>query len=112
MWMDGLFYNCKSLTEVDVANFDMSKAVTLASMFYGCSSLVGGNGTACDGESIVSQAYARPDEKDKPGYFTSSKQGLESIQHAAGRSQKILRDGILLIERNGKTFNTLGTEVR
>ena len=63
-------------------------------------------------ESIVSQAYARPDEEDNPGYFTSSKTGLKSIQHAGLGTQKVLRDGVLLIEKNGKLFNAQGAEVK
>ena len=44
--------------------------------------------------------------------FVAEGQGVESIQQSAVSSQKILRDGQLLIVRDGKTFNLLGTEVR
>ena len=37
-------------------------------------------------------------------------QGIESVQ-TSGRSQKVIRDGQLLILKNGKTYNALGTEV-
>ena len=39
-------------------------------------------------------------------------QGMESVQHSAVSSQKVLREGVLLIERNGKTYNALGAEVK
>ena len=34
--------------------------------------------------------------------------GVESVQHSAVRSQKILRDGQLFIIRAGKTYDTFG----
>ena len=34
-----MFYNCSSLTSLDVSNFDTSNLTDLRSMFYGCSSL-------------------------------------------------------------------------
>ena len=44
----------------------------------------------------------------------SDKQGIEEvgIQPSAVSGQKVLRDGMLLIERNGKTYNAQGAEVR
>ena len=38
-------------------------------MFFGCTSLVGGNGTKFDASHIDSE-YARVDTNDTPGYFT------------------------------------------
>ena len=38
-------------------------------------------------------------------------QGIESVQ-TSDRSEKFIRDGQLLIERNGKIYNALGTEVK
>ena len=37
--MSNMFYNCKTLTELDVSNFDTSNVTTMKSMFYNCSSL-------------------------------------------------------------------------
>ena len=39
-------------------------------------------------------------------------QGIEDIVVPTGDAQKILMNGILLIERNGKTYNAQGAEVR
>ena len=39
-------------------------------------------------------------------------QGIEDIVVPTGEAQKILMDGVLLIERNGKTYNAQGAEVR
>ena len=94
-----LFSGCSSLVTIDVSNFDMSKVertysmfggcsslttiycnsnwstnTTLTShdkMFSGCTSLVGGNGTKCDGINNLNVAYAHPDGgQSNPGYFT------------------------------------------
>jgi hypothetical protein len=46
--------------------------------------------------------------KAAPGGAT----GIESVQSSAVRSQKVLRNGQLLILRDGKTFNATGAEVR
>ena len=107
----GMFVYCSNLKKI-ICDADLSGIEDGYQMFYGCENLVGGLGTKCDGESIVSQAYARPDEEDNPGYFTSSKTGLKSIQHAGLGTQKVLRDGVLLIEKNGKLFNAQGAEVK
>ena len=37
--MEGMFYNCYSLTSINLSNFDTSKVNNMNSMFYGCSSL-------------------------------------------------------------------------
>jgi len=42
----------------------------------------------------------------------SDEQGVENIQNSAAISQKFLRNGQLYIERNGKTYNALGAEVK
>ena len=39
-------------------------------------------------------------------------QGIESVQSSAVSNQKVLRDGKLFIESNGRTFNAQGTEVK
>ncbi len=38
--------------------------------------------------------------------------GIESLQPSEVRSQKVIRNGVLLIERNGKVYNAQGVEVR
>ena len=37
--MNKMFYNCRSLTELDVSGFDTSKVTDMGAVFYGCSSL-------------------------------------------------------------------------
>ena len=91
-----MFYGCSSVTKLDLGNFstplvtdmdgmfnqasslktiyvDPNKWVTVdeSSMFTGCTSLVGGEGTTYN-SSEVGSAYARIDDpdNDKPGYFT------------------------------------------
>ncbi len=39
-------------------------------------------------------------------------QGIESIPHSASHIQKVLRDGQIIIKREDREFNVLGTEVR
>lgn len=41
-------------------------------------------------------------------------QGIESpsLQGRSGEASKVIRNGMLLIEKNGKTYNALGTEVK
>ena len=45
-------------------------------------------------------------------YDMRAEQGMESIQPSGVRSQKVIKDGQLLIEKNGKTYNATGAEVR
>ena len=37
--MKGMFYNCRSLTELNISNWDVSKVTNMKGMFYKCSSL-------------------------------------------------------------------------
>jgi len=39
-------------------------------------------------------------------------QGVESIQHSAFSIQKVIRNGMLFIERNGKIYNAQGQRVK
>lgn len=43
--------------------------------------------------------------------FVEKQEGIESVQ-TSDRSEKFIRDGQLLIERNGKIYNALGAEVK
>ena len=63
------------------------------------------------------EAYCSEGTSDwaAPGwiYFTTlGAQGVESVQPSAISIQKVLRNGQLFIERNGRTFNAQGAEVR
>lgn len=88
------FGACSNLTTLNLSNFDTSKVISFSStfsacgnlttiyagnwenigeshsMFNGCTSLVGGNGTAYDANH-VDAAYAHIDAPDNPGYFTA-----------------------------------------
>ena len=91
-------------------------------LFNNCTSLVGGWGTPYDASKVDAQYYARPDGgEDAPGYFwrltdTGEKpvkpEGIDNVQSDKVQSTKVIRDGMLLIERNGKTYNAQGAEVR
>lgn len=44
--------------------------------------------------------------------FVVEAQGIESVQISEVSVQKVIREGQLLIEKNGKTYNALGTEIK
>ena len=115
----GMFFACTYLKTIycndDWSNFDDSidpEDRQTDGIFEGCNWLVGQNGTpyAATKKGIE---YAHPDQQGDPGYFTEKKpQGVESVQKSEFSIQKVFRDGQLFIERDGKTFNAIGTEVR
>ena len=100
-YMNFMFAQCHSLTELDLTKFntenvkymnnmfegdsslktiycnrDWSASTVLelsSNMFTGCTSLVGGNGTAYDA-NVIDITYARPDKEGQPGYFTAVKE--------------------------------------
>ena len=56
-----------------------------------------------------------PDERDQCmcTYDFPPEEGIDQIsQEPKAKSQKLIRDGQLLIERNGKNYNAQGVEVR
>ncbi len=75
-----MFSTCKSLKTIYTSgNFNLTGLPTTSpatgtsinsSIFDGCTSLVGGNGTKFT-TSQVGMGYARPDASGSPGYFTS-----------------------------------------
>ena len=136
--MKYMFVYCKALTSLNLNYFDMDNVTTTEEMFYGCSALktlicvydwstltnitssnkmfnnctalVGGNGTVFDANHI-DITYARPDQFGQPGYFTVKGEGIDEI-NAAGKATKIIRDGKLFIEINGRTYDAQGKELR
>ena len=67
-----MFARCENLKTIYCDNDWNTENVTDASgMFAGCTSLVGGNGTAYD-EGHTDKEYARIDREGTPGYFTST----------------------------------------
>lgn len=69
---DDMFNGCKNLSTLYTApDVDWSSATSSSSMFYNCTSLTGGNGTAFD-SSKINAAYARVDGLNgNAGYFTA-----------------------------------------
>ena len=70
MW--GMFINCSNLTTIYCSrNWQSSNVSDSERMFYGCASLMGGNGTVYN-SSHIDATYAHPDVAGNPGYFTSN----------------------------------------
>ena len=69
--MDGMFTECSALTTIYVTNnWDSSKVVNSHETFFGCTSLVGGAGTAYSPQHM-DVSYAHIDGGTaNPGYFT------------------------------------------
>ena len=63
--------------------------------------------------TIEKTAPVTPEDPDQPAepVIPSEIQGFESI-HSAAKAQKYLYDGVLYIERNGKTYNAQGVVVK
>ncbi|MBP5477028.1 MAG: BspA family leucine-rich repeat surface protein [Paludibacteraceae bacterium] len=132
-----MFQNCKSLTKIDINGFDLSgvsaaygmfqgcvalttivcnanytalAGINSLGMFDGCSNLTGGKGTKYS-NAHKDASYARPDEGvSAPGYFTSTDKptGVKDVQEDNALCTKVLRNGILYIQRGGKTYNVTG----
>ena len=136
--MGSMFNSCSSLTSLDLSTFVMDKVENVGGMFFGCSNLrtiycdkdwsvlnmddeemfdecyllKGGAGTPWDANH-TDKTYARPDGgASRPGYFTPFGEGVENVQSDKVQSTKVIRDGMLFIERNGKTYNAQGAEVK
>ena len=94
-------------------NDDWSQYPALAeqSLFWDCTSLVGGNGTVYSADH-TDITYARPDQPGQPGYFTAQTQGIDDVQGNKVQGTKVIRDGQLFIEINGRTYDAQGKEVK
>ncbi|MBP5476697.1 MAG: BspA family leucine-rich repeat surface protein [Paludibacteraceae bacterium] len=72
--MSYMFKGCAALTTI-WCNSDWNNIKEVGDeseeMFEGCTSLVGENGTKCDGVNNIDKTYARPDKENAPGYFTT-----------------------------------------
>ena len=70
IWMDSMFKGCSKLKTIYAAKtWPTNMYVSSASMFEGCTSLVGGCGTTYNAEH-ADKSYAHADRVDYPGYFT------------------------------------------
>lgn len=69
--MEVMFQSCGSLTTIYASDkFTVDKVTNSTAMFFGCSNLVGGKGTAYDA-SHIDKSYAHIDGgMNNPGYFT------------------------------------------
>ena len=136
--MNGMFSGCAKLQTVDIRTFKMDNVSDVSNMFKdckklrqilcaedwnqlgissadnifaNCQSIVGSHGTAFDAAQTGIE-YARPDNGSlEPGYFWKDEQDIKNVQSYNVQSTKMLRDGILVIERNGKLFNAQGVEM-
>ena len=129
--MGYMFNNCSSLTSLDVSNFNTtavqymdymfygnsklttiycndnwskSEIISSSSMFYGCKSLKGGNGTVFN-SSNVTATYAHPDAADNPGYFTKFVLG-----DANGDGKVTITDAVAVV--NSILGSTQGTFIK
>jgi len=137
--MSIMFRNCERITTLDLRSFDITKVTSMRlmfldcaalktiycngdwstttadseSMFKGCTSIVGGNGTTYDADH-TDASYARYDEPGNPGYFTKkTATGIDQTTNDERlTTNKLLRDGQLLILRDGKMYNVMGVEIR
>ena len=83
--MEAMFYNSTNLRTIYVGDGWSTAAVTLSDyMFWGCTSLVGGQGTTYDANHIDA-AYAHIDGgPSNPGYFTDKNAGLRGDVNGDG----------------------------
>ena len=114
--MAGMFTYCSSLKTLDLRTFNMDNVTYVRSMFAecselvtifcsedlsrieestifkGCTKLLGGQGTTCDGINNIGSQYARPDGGiGDPGYFTDNKEIYTTF-----------KDGVLTYYYDGK----------
>ena len=68
--IEGMFDGCENLKTIYVSNkFNTSNVIKSSHMFFGCTSLIGGNGTTYN-SSKTDKEYARIDKPGELGYFT------------------------------------------
>ena len=120
--VSGMFYNCAALTTIYCDN-DWSTNSTISNsdmLFSNSRQLVGGKGTPWDA-SHVDKTYARPDDDNQPGYFTRTiiipdipnHEGIENTNaDTNANAAKIIRDGQVLIIRDGKIYNAQGAQIK
>ncbi len=114
--MGYMFADCYELSSLDLSSFNLAKVTTVnnmfifsrelktiyvsndwtidsdtpsGAMFYGCTNLVGGQGTTYN-EDLTSKKYARIDGgKSNPGYFTLKADGIALDENSDGNSSTI-----------------------
>ncbi len=68
--MEGMFSTCSNLKTIYCDDNWNKMGLTSTQMFFGCTSLKGGNGTAYNSSYTNDATYAHPDVADNPGYFS------------------------------------------
>ena len=110
-----MFYGNSNLRTVYVGNGWSTAAVTYSDdMFYGCTSLVGGQGTTWNESNPTDKAYAHIDGgTSNPGYFTAKNAGLRGDVNGDGEVN--ISDVTLLINAvlndNFSTINQANSDM-
>lgn len=88
--MSAMFSSCGSLATIYVSeDFVTDRVRNSSSMFYNCTKLVGGAGTAFDSDFVTATRACVDNPPDSPGYFTSVSSVLNG--YAAWVAEKGLR---------------------
>ena len=121
------FYNCSSLTSITIHN---SVTRIGSSAFYDCNKLVDVYCYATTPPEINENSFSNYNAflyvpcKSKKAYMVDavwgnfkyieciSSEGIEDVQSDEAQSTKVVKDGQVLILRNGKTYTMQGQEVR
>ena len=94
--MNGMFYNCRKVSAIYASSDWNHSGLSSSSMFDGCTSLVGGNGTKYS-SSNVTATYAHPDTSGNPGYFTYKKNEKPEGTKEKAAGTYLYSDGTLVI---------------
>lgn len=120
--MSEMFYGCYNLVTIygpaewsfaGLRNHDLAN--NTMEMFFGCSALVGGNGTRYS-STMINGTYARIDKAGAPGYFTAGSASSETkysleingIYAAPSNASNILGDGKFSYNDSTKTLTVNG----
>ena len=107
-----MFAFCDKLRTI-YCNNDWTKlgVTTSANMFYDSKQLLGGKATKYDIDH-TDIIYARPEESVSiKGYFTKIRTDIENVPAEQVSGGKVLRDGVLLIQRGDKLYTITGQNV-
>ena len=130
---NGLFYRCSSLNSLTIGE----NATSIGGTLYGCSNLsviynysttpqeleLGGDEEDPALDRFVCKVYVP--KESIPLYRVADgwrdfayieaiedAQGIEDVQSNRTQSTKFIKNGQVLIDKNGKTYNLIGTEVK